>query len=107
MDKRALSAIPRPVLTDRNKEMLLLVPHISYLATASRQEVNGIDTLIINFFHAEPSIILLDIFTGTVMEGISQLPRLRKGKLFSDSYMNLRKGMIPKIMTGAWNRADP
>lgn len=53
MDKRALSAIPRPVFTDKNKEMLLLVPHISYLATASRQEVNGIDTLIINFFHAE------------------------------------------------------
>lgn len=53
MDKRALSAIPRPVLTDKNKEMLLLVPHISYLATASRQEVNGIDTLIINFFRAE------------------------------------------------------
>lgn len=53
MDKRALSAIPRPVLTDRNKEMLLLAPHMCYLATASRQEVKGIDTLIINFFHAE------------------------------------------------------
>ncbi|MBR1744372.1 MAG: hypothetical protein IJ733_21435, partial [Lachnospiraceae bacterium] len=53
MDKRALSAIPRPVLTDKNREMLLLVPHMCYLATASRQDVNGIDTLIINFFHAE------------------------------------------------------
>lgn len=53
MDKRALSAVPRPVLTDKNKEMLLLVPNMSYLATASRQEVNGIDTLIINFFRAE------------------------------------------------------
>lgn len=53
MDKRALSAIPRPVLTDKNKEMLLLVPNMSYLATATRQEISGIDTLIINFFHAE------------------------------------------------------
>lgn len=53
MDKRALSAIPRPALTDKNKEMLLLVPHMSYLATADRLEINGTDTLIINFFHAE------------------------------------------------------
>lgn len=53
MDKRALSAIPRPVLTDKNKEMLMLVPNMSYLVTATRQEVSGIDTLIINFFHAE------------------------------------------------------
>lgn len=53
MDKRALSAIPRPIPTDKNKEILLLVPHISYLATASRRKVNGIDTLIINFFHTE------------------------------------------------------
>lgn len=53
MDKRALSAIPRPVLTGKNKEMLLLAPHMCYLATASRQEIKGIDTLIINFFRAE------------------------------------------------------
>lgn len=53
MDKRALSAIPRPVLTDKNKEMLLLAPHMCYLVTASRQEIKGIDTLIINFFRAE------------------------------------------------------
>lgn len=53
MDKRALSAIPRPVLTDKNKEMLLLVPNMSYLATATRQDISGVDTLIINFFHAE------------------------------------------------------
>lgn len=50
MDKRALSAIPRPALTDKNKEMPLLVPNMCYLATADRREVNGIDTLIINFF---------------------------------------------------------
>lgn len=55
MDKRALSAVPRPALTDKNKEMLLLVPHMCYLVTASRQEVNGTDTLIINFFRAEES----------------------------------------------------
>lgn len=53
MDKRALSAIPRPALTDKNKEMLLLVPHMCYLATASRQEIKGTDTLIMNFFRAE------------------------------------------------------
>lgn len=53
MDKRALSAIPRPVLTNKNREMLLLVPHMCYLVTASRQNVKGIDTLIINFFRAE------------------------------------------------------
>lgn len=53
MDKRSLSAVPRPQLTDRNKQMLLLMPHMSYLVTAGRQEINGEDTLIINFFHAE------------------------------------------------------
>ncbi len=50
MDKRALSAIPRPALTDKNKEMPLLVPDMCYLAKAERREVNGTDTLIINFF---------------------------------------------------------
>lgn len=53
MDKRSLSAVPRPSLTKKNKQMLLLVPHMSYLATADRREINGEDTLIINFFHAE------------------------------------------------------
>lgn len=53
MDKRALSAVPRPTLTDKNKEMLLLVSNMCYLATASRQQVGGNDTLIINFFRAE------------------------------------------------------
>ena len=33
--------------------MLLMVPHMCYLVTASRQDVKGTDTLIINFFHAE------------------------------------------------------
>ncbi len=53
MDKRALSALPRPTLTEKDKEMLSLVPNMAYLATANRQEVNGIDTLAINFFQAE------------------------------------------------------
>ncbi len=53
MDKRALSAIPRPILTDENKKMPLLVSNMCYLVTASRQEVGGGDTLIINFFRAE------------------------------------------------------
>ena len=45
--------VPRPVITEQHKEMLLLVPHMSYLVTASRERVNGTDTLIMNFFHAE------------------------------------------------------
>lgn len=53
MDKRALSAVPRPTLTDKNREMLLLVSNMRYLVTASRQEIGGNDTLIINFFLAE------------------------------------------------------
>lgn len=53
MDKRALSAIPRPALTDKNREMPLLVSNMCYLATASRQEIGGNDTLIINFFREE------------------------------------------------------
>ncbi len=53
MDKRALSAIPRPALTDKNKEMPLLVSNMCYLATVSRQEIGGNDTLIINFFQEE------------------------------------------------------
>lgn len=53
MDKRALSAIPRPALTDKNREMPLLVSNMCYLATASRQEIGGNDTLIINFFRKE------------------------------------------------------
>lgn len=53
MDKRALSAIPRPALTDKNKEMKLLVSNMSYLVTAARREISGNDTLIINFFKAE------------------------------------------------------
>lgn len=50
MDKKVLSAIPRPALTDKNKEMPLLVSNMCYLVTASRQEIGGNDTLIINFF---------------------------------------------------------
>lgn len=53
MDKRALSAIPRPALTDKNKEMQLLVSNMCYLASASRQEIGGNDTLVINFFRKE------------------------------------------------------
>lgn len=53
MDKRALSAMPRPTLTDKNREMPLLVPNMRYLVTASRQEVDGNDTLVINFFRTE------------------------------------------------------
>lgn len=53
MDKRALSAVPRPALTEKNKEMLWLVPNMCYLVSASRQDIKGVDTLIINFFRTE------------------------------------------------------
>lgn len=53
MDKRILSAIPRPALTDKNREIPLLVSNMCYLVTASRQDINGNDTLIINFFRTE------------------------------------------------------
>lgn len=39
MDKRALSAIPRPALTDKNMDMQLQGSNICYLATVSRQEI--------------------------------------------------------------------
>lgn len=73
MDKRALSAIPRPALTDKNKEMLLLVPHMCYLATSDRLEINGADTLIINFFRAEEAELKPAFRTFCQMDGyISQ-----------------------------------
>ena len=53
MEKRALSAIQRPALTNKEKEMILLIPNMSYLVTAERIEVAGEDTLVMNFFHAE------------------------------------------------------
>lgn len=52
MDKKAFAAVPRPILTKQNKEILLLVPHMCYLVTTDRQEINGKDTLILNFFRA-------------------------------------------------------
>lgn len=55
MDKRLLSAIPRPELTDKNRETALLVENMGYLVTADRREVNESDTLIINFFKYEKS----------------------------------------------------
>lgn len=53
MDKRALSAIPRPALMDKNMDMPLQGSNICYLVTASRQEIGENDTLIINFFRVE------------------------------------------------------
>lgn len=53
MDKRALSAIPRPELTDKQKEFPLLVSGMSYLVTVQRMNIANTDTLIINFFYCE------------------------------------------------------
>ena len=68
MDKRALSAIPRPALTDKNREMPLLVSNMCYLATVSRQEVGGNDTLIINFFRKEEKELRPDFRTFCQMD---------------------------------------
>ena len=68
MDKRALSAIPRPALTDKNKEMPLLVPNMCYLATAERREVSGTDTLIINFFRNNKTELKPEFRTFCQME---------------------------------------
>lgn len=53
MDKKAFAAVPRPILTKQNKEILLLVPHMCYLVIADRREINGKDTLVLNFFRAK------------------------------------------------------
>ena len=53
MDKRALSAISRPTLTDENREMPLLVPNMRYLVSAFRMDICGDDTLIFNFLRDE------------------------------------------------------
>ncbi|MCU7380482.1 PcfJ domain-containing protein [Clostridiales Family XIII bacterium ASD5510] len=50
MDKKQLSALPRPILTKQQREMPLLVSHMSYLITVSREDIAGKDTLIMNFF---------------------------------------------------------
>lgn len=50
MNKRALAAVPKPILSDRRKEFRTLVSDTLYLVTVSREEVSGIDTLILNFF---------------------------------------------------------
>lgn len=52
MDKRALSAMPRPSLTDKEKGMQAQVSGMRYLVTASREEIQGEDTLVLNFFRA-------------------------------------------------------
>jgi len=50
MDKRALAAVPRPILADRHKEFPLLISGMCYLVTVQRENILGIDTLILNFF---------------------------------------------------------
>lgn len=50
MDKRALSRIPRPELSEGHFKFAKLVPNMEYLVTAEVRDVNGSDTLIMNFF---------------------------------------------------------
>lgn len=50
MDKRALSALPRPMLTQKQKEMPQLISNMAYLVTAERLKIGGTDTLVMNFF---------------------------------------------------------
>lgn len=57
MDKKQLSALPRPILTKQQREMPLLALHMSYFVTVSREDIAGKDTLIMNFFrHKEKSL---------------------------------------------------
>lgn len=58
MDKRELSAVPRPALTDKQKKTPLLMSNISYFVTAERRDIGGKDTLIMNFFKREKKRIL-------------------------------------------------
>lgn len=53
MDKRALARIPRPKLTKEHFRFAKLVPNMEYLVTADLENVNGVDTLILNFFKKE------------------------------------------------------
>lgn len=53
MDKRALSRIPRPQISKKHIEFSKLVPKMEYLATVDLENVNGEDTLILNFFKKE------------------------------------------------------
>lgn len=53
MDKRALSQIPRPQLSKKHIKFAKLVPEMKYLVTVDLENVNGTDTLILNFFKKE------------------------------------------------------
>lgn len=50
MNKKALSALPRPEVTEKQKELPFLMSNIAYSVTAERQVIDGQDTLIMNFF---------------------------------------------------------
>lgn len=50
MDKRALSAIPRPKAKKQYHELCKMVSGIKGIVVAERTEINGADTLIINCF---------------------------------------------------------
>lgn len=53
MDKKALAALPRPEVTEKQKELPLLMSNIIYSVTAERRNIGGRDTLIMNFFKCE------------------------------------------------------
>ena len=48
MDKRALSATPRPKVKKQYRELRKMVPGMRGIVAAERIEINGKDTLIIN-----------------------------------------------------------
>ncbi len=58
MDKRALSATPRPKVKKQYRELRKMVPGMRGIVTAERIEINGKDTLIINCFKPKGKTVI-------------------------------------------------
>lgn len=101
MDKRALSAVPRPVLTDKNREILMQVSDVRYLVTADRKEIGGNDTLIINFFRAEGKDLKPEFRTFCQMDDyISQDLSTDKTKWKTGAINYLTGYLYPSLYSG-------
>lgn len=58
MDKRALSATPRPKVKKQYQELCKMVSGMRGIVTAERTEINGEDTLIINCFRPKRKTVI-------------------------------------------------
>lgn len=58
MDKRALSATPRPKVKKQYRELRKMVPGMRGIVAAERIEINGKDTLIINCFKPKGKTVI-------------------------------------------------